>query len=123
MSSGEVDVLAHQEQVVERCTSVRLRRLQLYRWRVFFFSSRRRHTRLQGDWSSDVCSSDLPALLEWAEARNDAMPEGWSLSAEPRRDGSLELELRARDSADVPVNGLKPRAQLKIGRASCRGRG
>src|SRR5205807_7234969 len=26
----------------------------------FFFSSRRRHTRLQGDWSSDVCSSDLP---------------------------------------------------------------
>src|SRR5256885_4657808 len=37
------------------------------RWRgicgrsfFFFFSSRRRHTRLQGDWSSDVCSSDLP---------------------------------------------------------------
>src|SRR5256885_467944 len=26
---------------------------------MFFFSSRRRHTRLQGDWSSDVCSSDL----------------------------------------------------------------
>src|SRR5256885_13460742 len=25
----------------------------------FFFSSRRRHTRLQGDWSSDVCSADL----------------------------------------------------------------
>src|SRR5256885_8346995 len=29
---------------------------------VFFFSSRRRHTRLQGDWSSDVCSSDLPGV-------------------------------------------------------------
>src|SRR5688500_19990481 len=26
---------------------------------IFFFSIRRRHTRLQGDWSSDVCSSDL----------------------------------------------------------------
>src|SRR5438046_10679538 len=25
----------------------------------FFFSSRRRHTRLVSDWSSDVCSSDL----------------------------------------------------------------
>src|SRR5205807_3162387 len=25
----------------------------------FFFSSRRRHTSLRGDWSSDVCSSDL----------------------------------------------------------------
>src|SRR5256885_63733 len=28
---------------------------------MFVFSSRRRHTRLQGDWSSDVCSSDLAA--------------------------------------------------------------
>src|SRR5687768_18510427 len=27
---------------------------------VFFFSSRRRHTRCSRDWSSDVCSSDLP---------------------------------------------------------------
>src|SRR2546429_1092957 len=26
----------------------------------FFFSSRRRHTRCSRDWSSDVCSSDLP---------------------------------------------------------------
>src|SRR2546426_5486911 len=30
----------------------------------FFFSSRRRHTRLQGDWSSDVCSSDLNSLTD-----------------------------------------------------------
>src|SRR5437879_8458021 len=31
----------------------------------FFFSSRRRHTRYIGDWSSDVCSSDLhPAKIE-----------------------------------------------------------
>ena len=29
----------------------------------FFFSSRRRHTRLVRDWSSDVCSSDLPAFF------------------------------------------------------------
>src|SRR5215213_11353808 len=28
----------------------------------FFFSSRRRHTRLVSDWSSDVCSSDLCGL-------------------------------------------------------------
>src|SRR5690242_20785263 len=28
---------------------------------LFFFSSRRRHTRLTCDWSSDVCSSDLRA--------------------------------------------------------------
>src|SRR5256885_9819062 len=31
---------------------------------AFFFSSRRRHTRLQGDWSSDVCSSDLKLPFE-----------------------------------------------------------
>src|SRR5205807_7492496 len=31
-----------------------------------FFSSRRRHTRLQGDWSSDVCSSDLATKLPQA---------------------------------------------------------
>src|SRR6266516_7462830 len=36
----------------------------------FFFSSRRRHTRSYGDWSSDVCSSDL---IPWA-ARVWALP-------------------------------------------------
>src|SRR5256886_11005516 len=30
---------------------------------VFFFSSRRRHTRFDCDWSSDVCSSDLVHIL------------------------------------------------------------
>src|SRR5699024_11985893 len=31
--------------------------------RMFFFSSRRRHTRSKRDWSSDVCSSDLCDLF------------------------------------------------------------
>src|SRR5699024_5943267 len=31
---------------------------------LFFFSSRRRHTRSKRDWSSDVCSSDLDELFE-----------------------------------------------------------
>src|SRR5690606_15904740 len=31
---------------------------------VFFFSSRRRHTRFSRDWSSDVCSSDLTLEVE-----------------------------------------------------------
>src|SRR2546422_2585018 len=30
----------------------------------FFFSSRRRHTRCSRDWSSDVCSSDLPTHIK-----------------------------------------------------------
>src|SRR5690348_17774394 len=32
----------------------------------FFFSSRRRHTRWTGDWSSDVCSSDLESYTLYA---------------------------------------------------------
>src|SRR5256885_7255072 len=36
--------------------------LELHVVYFFFFSSRRRHTRLQGDWSSDVCSSDLEVI-------------------------------------------------------------
>src|SRR5437762_11776841 len=35
-----------------------------------FFSSRRRHTRYIGDWSSDVCSSDLSARGRPASARS-----------------------------------------------------
>src|SRR5437763_16584898 len=50
----------------------------------FFFSSRRRHTRYIGDWSSDVCSSDLgsppaPTLLTasaLAVTRSTEMPPG-----------------------------------------------
>src|ERR1039457_1835445 len=49
----------------------------------FFFSSRRRHTRLQGDWSSDVCSSDLYAGLPGVLQRlMDAQVEAVYLGAE-----------------------------------------
>src|SRR5256885_10447191 len=37
-----------------------VQQVRCIRWCGFyFFTSRRRHTRLQGDWSSDVCSSHL----------------------------------------------------------------
>src|SRR5690349_23168209 len=50
---------------------------------IFFFSSRRRHTRSLRDWSSDVCSSDLqahephrtPARAQHREQRDDDEPE------------------------------------------------
>src|SRR5437764_1005904 len=43
----------------------------------FFFSSRRRHTRYIGDWSSDVCSSDL--CLIWICSRQiSACGTRWS---------------------------------------------
>src|SRR5205807_4030570 len=37
---------------------------------LVLFSSRRRHTMLQGDWSSDVCSSNLPNLTRPVQAVN-----------------------------------------------------
>src|SRR2546426_8541746 len=47
----------------------------------FFFSSRRRHTRLQGDWSSDVCSSDLSATVSFSGQRVALMRRRRSVSA------------------------------------------
>src|SRR5688572_30910081 len=43
--------------------------VMLFCFFFFFFSSRRRHTRFDCDWSSDVCSSDLPASDRHAAAR------------------------------------------------------
>src|SRR5256886_15652541 len=40
--------------------------MQSLHFTFFFFSSRRRHTRFDCDWSSDVCSSDLVGLLPFA---------------------------------------------------------
>src|SRR5437867_6228864 len=40
----------------------------------FFFSSRRRHTRSYGDWSSDVCSSDLDRIERSAAATQHVHP-------------------------------------------------
>src|SRR5256885_6612486 len=55
-------------------SKLRRRNKEIGRWwtaglNCFFFSSRRRHTRLQGDWSSDVCSSDLIPLAPGMELK------------------------------------------------------
>src|SRR3712207_6135531 len=62
---------------------------------VFFFSSRRRHTRYWRDWSSDVCSSDLAdtAIGELiAEAMDKVGKEG-VITVEESNTFGLELEL------------------------------
>src|SRR5438876_8463863 len=43
---------------------------------LFFFSSRRRHTRWTGDWSSDVCSSDLSGLPTMVPVTNNDLKIG-----------------------------------------------
>src|SRR5216683_6031533 len=57
----------------------------------FFFSSRRRHTRSDRDWSSDVCSSDLDAGQGWhveqqQRAGGRQVSRGDVLGVEPRLD-------------------------------------
>src|SRR5690625_1531600 len=71
---------------------------------IFFFSSRRRHTRWPRDWSSDVCSSDLDMIearleeiyeLSYREIRRmgyQDLPGGFVLTGGTMKiDGSLDL--------------------------------
>src|SRR2546430_14685932 len=44
----------------------------------FFFSSRRRHTRFDCDWSSDVCSSDLLGQTPFGQALLSLLRYAWS---------------------------------------------
>src|ERR1039458_10529658 len=52
---------------------------------VFFFSSRRRHTRCLSDWSSDVCSSDLferfPKAVKFKDFRQMLDKQGKDIDA------------------------------------------
>src|SRR5699024_11600304 len=51
---------------------------------LFFFLSRRRHTRSKRDWSSDVCSSDLLLLPTVSSAVVAATPAGSKAPAKPQ---------------------------------------
>src|SRR2546430_13487915 len=62
----------------------------------FFFSSRRRHTRFDCDWSSDVCSSDLPA--EQLEAENDSKRRALETAMTRLGDEREEGRIRDEDS-------------------------
>src|SRR5690606_40355530 len=48
-----------------------------------FFSSRRRHTRFSRDWSSDVCSSDLPHIAIDTVVLEQETPSSVPLGNEP----------------------------------------
>src|SRR5256885_13192854 len=87
----------------------------------FFFSSRRRHTRLQGDWSSDVCSSDL--WLRWTRSPAALvlvlLVAALALAVPFYRHRNLTTSLPPDKSiAVLPFVDLSQ----EIGRASCRGR-
>src|SRR5699024_12201186 len=91
---------------------------------ISFFSSGRRHTRSKRDWSSDVCSSDLP--------------EGTVTKTIPFKGGSKSSKIKFRAEKGhrvylhsvkvksgggftmVALDGYPRRVGDEIGRASCR---
>src|SRR5438876_8401349 len=80
----------------------------------FFFSSRRRHTRWTGDWSSDVCSSDLDRFAD-VRSRSRSFPRNrTSANRSARRRGNRRPSRSA-------TRGHRP--HLSRGHVECRDRG
>src|SRR5438045_8883858 len=91
---------------------------------LFFFSSRRRHTRCLSDWSSDVCSSDLaagtlivhdPSTLRTTEYRLE------SIGKEETPLGPRGMALATRDKTALLDELL--RSEERRGGEKCRVRG
>src|SRR5262245_65026609 len=88
----------------------------------FFFSSRRRHTRCLSDWSSDVCSSDLPYLAELLTrfARTENLyPRGTSL---PRLETVVDMLLEAGTAWDGSYFQPEHRSEERRVGKECRSR-
>src|SRR5207245_6937176 len=86
---------------------------------VFFFSSRRRHTRCYRDWSSDVCSSDLVTCLD-RRSRRRIRPGRrlWPRAQRARAPGGSSTIAGRSVGYSTPSS----RGRAQIGRASCRER-
>src|SRR2546430_235614 len=90
---------------------------------VFFFSSRRRHTRFDCDWSSDVCSSDLapqPPVCPPSSALRWHAPPAADDPESPRAVKQLVSPCDFLPGT-APIFFCQP-AMPEIGRASCRER-
>src|SRR5688500_8761943 len=87
---------------------------------IIFFSIRRRHTRLQGDWSSDVCSSDLVVTGDDLLPRIDELVDGGHALANMDTGEPLStvrdrvLSANAYIGSDPIVEALKQGAQVVI---------
>src|SRR6266542_6762786 len=73
---------------------------------IFFFSSRRRHTRCYRDWSSDVCSSDLSLGV------NGALGKALDQSRLPTR-ADRRRALLGHVTSSLPANPLAPRGSRR----------
>src|SRR6267143_5516460 len=72
----------------------------------FFFSSRRRHTRWNCDWSSDVCSSDLAWFSSLAKAEFDDEYGGFGRGAKFPHAETLRALLLDPSAHEIVVRSL-----------------
>src|SRR5205807_5706684 len=87
----------------------------------FFFSSRRRHTRLQGDWSSDVC---FPISAEpAARLAVEIYPNAVAVEVRAELDALLPREISADQIAQllIPTRQADPLVRLQAGPQHHRG--
>src|SRR5258707_9832720 len=81
-----------------------------YSYIFFFFSSRRRHTRYWRDWSSDVCSSDLPDAEKLLREILDGMErENAAISIE-----TLQAKIAASTACHAAIKVNTPLEQSKM---------
>src|SRR5438876_8111842 len=111
------------------CREIYFSNYRVYKLIVFFFfSSRRRHTRWTGDWSSHVCSSDLAGGLYCVGPTRTHILSPIA-GRRARRAGCVTVPpLLCRQAQPLPVTGRSAdtygsRRSSEIGRASCRERG
>src|ERR1017187_7734546 len=78
--------------------------------RLSFLSSRRRHTRYIGDWSSDVCSSDLQDQASPAGTHSGRRACGWNGTPSNRGDGRQSSLLET----DRPIRRNHPSARSDL---------
>src|SRR3712207_6977568 len=84
---------------------------------VFFFSSRRRHTRYWRDWSSDVCSSDLPPRSTTLRFPNRSRPSRAPLDPQVGGGGVEERGMGTWPERGG-VTGVRVRVALTLDRKS-----
>src|SRR2546430_8571944 len=89
----------------------------------FFFSSRRRHTRFDCDWSSDVCSSDLPPvpdrLFIWHLGKSRKVA---TLDMPNSKIGKVEVPIRPFFGTIGTAPGGKERSEERRVGKECRSR-
>src|SRR5690625_7984307 len=90
---------------------------------MYFYSSRRRHTRWPRDWSSDVCSSDLVSLSDFTiYLREDRSKGNQTTLLEPLFTLDHLSYNRRRSNVSFAKKYWHIFTQAQIGRASCRER-